>query len=91
MTTIRDQLRAYILSEFLPGESPENLRDDTPLKSTGVLDSLAVLNLVAYIEEAFGIDIEAHETGVDSFDRIESIADLIVRKQAARAVQPPQS
>jgi acyl carrier protein len=84
MTDIKERIRTFILHNFLQGESPANLHDDTPLRTTGILDSLATLNLVTFVEKEFGIELTAYETGVDSFDRIEDIAALVVRKQGGR-------
>lgn len=70
-----------ILQEFLPGESPANLRDDTPLRTSGILDSMATLNLVSFLEQTYGITIDAHETGVEHFDRIDTIAALVAAKR----------
>ena len=80
MHNVKEEIRQYILSEFLPGEKPANLRDDTPLRSSGILDSVATLRLVSFIEEHFGIEMEAHEASVENFDRIDSIATLIQSK-----------
>lgn len=82
---MKDKIRQFILAEFLPGESAENLKDDTPLRTSGILDSMATLRLVSFVEEEFGIEVEAHEAGVENFDRIEDIAAFIERKKAARA------
>lgn len=81
MDNIKNTTRDYILQEFLPGESPENLRDDTPLRTSGILDSMATLNLVSFLEQTFGITIEAHETGVEHFDRLDTIAELVASKR----------
>jgi acyl carrier protein len=81
---IKARLKSHILAEYLPGESPENLTSDTPLRTSGILDSIATVKLVAFIEDTFNVTIEAHETGIKDFDRIEDIASLIVRKQAGR-------
>lgn len=81
MTDVRETIRQYILATYLPGESADNLQDDTPLRSSGILDSLATLSLVSFVEKQFGIELEAHETGLDSFDRIEDIAALVARKR----------
>jgi acyl carrier protein len=81
MQDVKDRLRHFIVTTYLPGESPDNLHDDTPLLSSGVLDSLATLGLVSFVEKEFGIEMEAHETGADNFDRIESIAALVERKR----------
>ena len=81
MTDVKNAIRTFILSKYLPGESPENLRDDTALRSSGILDSLATIALVNFIEKEFGIEVEAHETDIDTFDRIEDIAALVLRKR----------
>ncbi len=83
ISTIKDEIRDYILSEFLPGESPANLKDDTPLRTGGVLDSMATLQLVNHVESRFGIEIEAHEAGVENFDRICDMAAFIAHKREA--------
>ena len=77
-----DTIRHFILTRYLPGETADNLRDDTPLRSSGILDSLATLSLISFLEEQFKIELEAHETDIDNFDRIEDIAALVERKQA---------
>ena len=79
---IKDDIRAYILSEFLQGESPSNLKDDTPLRTSGVLDSMATLRLVTFVEGRFGIEVEAHEASVENFDSISAIAGFVERKAA---------
>jgi len=77
---IKARLKTYILSEFLPGESAENLAYDTPLRTGGILDSLSTIKLVSFVEDTFGVEIEAHETGIQDFDRIDDIAALVARK-----------
>jgi acyl carrier protein len=83
MDNVKDTIRDYILREYLPGESPANLTDETPLRTSGILDSMATLNLVTFLEETFGITIDAHETGIDQFDRIADIAALVAQKKGA--------
>ena len=83
MDNVKNTIRNFIVSTYLPGESPENLKDDTPLRTSGILDSMSTLGLVSFIEETFGVTLEAHETGIEYFDRIEDIADLIQRKQVS--------
>jgi acyl carrier protein len=83
MQEIKKTLRDFVLAEFLPGEDPKNLADDTPLRTGGILDSVGTLKLVSFVERRFGIEIEAHEAGVENFDRIEDIAGLVVRKKGS--------
>jgi acyl carrier protein len=83
MVNVKEELRQYILSEFLPGEKASNLRDDTALRTSGILDSVATLRLVSHVEEHYHIEVEAHEAGVENFDNIDSIAALIQAKGGA--------
>ena len=81
MENIKEDLRQYILDEFLPGESASNLKDDTPLRSSGILDSVATLKTVTFVEERYGIEVEAHEASVENFDSINSIVAFIQSKK----------
>ena len=78
---IRQELRSYVLNEFLPGESPSNLADDMPLRTSGIIDSLGTLNLVTFVEKQYGIEVEAHEAGVENFDRIDDMVAFVERKR----------
>jgi acyl carrier protein len=82
---IKETLRQFILEQYLPGESAANLKDDTPLRTSGVLDSMATLALVNFAEREYSIEFEAHETGIEHFDTIGSIAALVERKRAGVA------
>jgi acyl carrier protein len=83
MSDINTSIRDFILNKYLPGESPDNLRDDIPLRTSGILDSLATLGLISFIEEEFDIEVEAHETDIDNFDRLGDIVAFVERKRAA--------
>ena len=50
------------------------LKDDTPLRTSGILDSVATLKVVTFVEDKYGIEVEAHEAGVANFDTIDAIA-----------------
>jgi acyl carrier protein len=75
-----EAVKAYILKEFLPGENPDALTDATPLITGGILDSLATLKLVAFIEERYKIELQPHEVDVEHLDRIADIVALIRSK-----------
>jgi acyl carrier protein len=81
----RQTIRNYILSEFLRGEDPDELTDATPLISGGILDSIATMKLVMFIEEQYGIVLEPHEVDKENLDSIECIIRLLIRKRAAEA------
>jgi acyl carrier protein len=81
MEDVKQVVRQYILQEFLPGEDPANLTDAVQLIRGGILDSLATLKLVSFLEERFGIHIEAHEANPANLDSVADITALVQRKQ----------
>jgi acyl carrier protein len=74
-------VKDYILNEFLPGTDASELANDTPLITGGVLDSLATLKLVSFLEENFGIRIQAHEVSVDYLNTLQDIDRLVSSKR----------
>jgi acyl carrier protein len=80
---VKTTVKTFLLNEYLPGEDPAALTDDTALMTTGILDSIAVLKVVAFLENQFGITIEPHEAVVENLNSLSDIARLVVSKQAA--------
>ena len=78
---IKAALKTYILNEFLPGEDPAALTDTTALVTTGILDSIAVLKAVTFLENQFGITIEPHEAVVENLNTLSDMARLIMTKK----------
>lgn len=74
---IHESVKNFILEQFLPGEDPEELGDDTPLMTTGILDSLATLKLVTFLEQEFEITVEAHEADAANLNTLELIVNLV--------------
>lgn len=79
---IEGVVKGFILKEFLPGEDPAELTDATPLITGGVLDSIATLKVVMFIEETFGISLQAHEVDSEHLDTIAQIAQLVRAKKS---------
>lgn len=82
MEEIIGPVKQYILDTFLKGEDPAALKADTPLISGGLLDSLATLELVSFLEQKFGIQLEAHEVDAERLDTLTAIAGLVQSKSA---------
>ncbi|HUF40025.1 MAG TPA: acyl carrier protein [Anaerolineales bacterium] len=77
---IKTTVKGFILAEFLPGEDPNLFQDSTPLVSGGILDSLATLRLVSFLQEQFGVEIEPHEMTTEHLDTLTAITDLVEAK-----------
>ena len=77
---IKAKIKAFILEEFLPGESEEALTDSTELVTHGVLDSLSTLQLATFIEQEYPVKLQAHEVNIDYLNTLTDITNLIVSK-----------
>lgn len=80
-SSLMNAIKGYMLAEFLPGEDPGNLTPTTPLMTAGILDSLATLKLITFLEKEFGVQIEAHEADEEHFNTLEAICDLVESKK----------
>ena len=78
---IRDAVRGFLLEDALAGEDPANLTDDLPLRTSGIVDSMGVIRLTTFLEERFGIRVEAHETGVENTDTVNAIVAFVASKR----------
>lgn len=81
MGDIEQVVKQFIMTEFLPGEDPAELTSSTPLITGGVLDSLATMKLVTFLEERYGVTFEAHEVDPEHLDTLDTISKLIAAKQ----------
>lgn len=80
---IAGAVKQFILREFLPGEDPSQLEPSTQLMTTGILDSIATLKLVSFLEDTFRITIAAHEADKEHLNTINDIERLVRGKQGA--------
>lgn len=82
--SIKDTVKGFIMDEFLPGEDPDSLTNETPLITGGVLDSIARIKLTDFLEQTYQIKLAAYEMGVDHLDNLALIADTVETKLKAR-------
>ena len=74
---VKQKIKDFIMAQFLPGEDPSELTDDTPLISGGILDSIATLQLVMFIEESYRVSFEPHEVDKENLDSLNLMAKLL--------------
>ena len=79
-TLLLQRIKNFIMEEFLPGEDADELTDTTPLISGGILDSIATLKLVMFMEDEFKVTFEPHEVDKENLDDLASIVRLLRTK-----------
>lgn len=71
------------LAQLAPGSSPEDFRSETPLLGGGRLDSLGVLQLVGYLDDAFGLAVEDDDFTEENFATVGALLAFVARKAPA--------
>ncbi|HEX3631697.1 MAG TPA: acyl carrier protein [Casimicrobiaceae bacterium] len=56
---------------------------DTDIIGEGLVDSLAIFKLIAFVEETFGVTIEPDEVLLENFQTLRAVRNLIVKKLPA--------
>ncbi len=83
----RSIVSGYV-AELAPGHEPVPVGPDQSLIGDGILDSLALLKLLQFLEERFGIEVEDGDVVPANFETIEQIAAFVERKRDVRAGSP---
>lgn len=76
-----DRIREFIKEDILVGETGE-LTDETPLLS-GIVDSAGLMQLVAFLEEEFDVELDEAEITEGNFRTVGDIEQLIMQKAGA--------
>jgi acyl carrier protein len=76
------QILAFLESRFRASLAGRRVDADTPLFSTGIVDSFGVLELIAFLEETFGVDIDPARYDLADFDAVAKVARLVATLQS---------
>jgi acyl carrier protein len=80
-----EQLRQFVVDNFLFGQPADGLADTDSFLDRGIIDSMGVLELVGFLEESYGITIQDQELIPDNLDSIDKVASFLQRKLQASA------
>lgn len=77
----REQVREFILRNYLFSTDEAALADDVSLMKAGIVDSTGVLELIAFLQESFGIEVADEEMIPENLDSVLSIVAFVARKR----------
>ncbi len=72
MLDIKDNIKTFITDYFLKDEIPV-LDEDASFLEEGIIDSVGVLELVAFLEETFGFRVEDEEIIPENLDSVNKL------------------
>ena len=78
--SIIEKLTAYI-STIALGKKHVSIEANTPLISSGIIDSFELIDLSLFVEDEFNVEIKDTELSASVFDNVNQLADLIRKRQ----------
>ena len=80
-TSSKDKIREFVLEDFAKPKGVNQITDDEPLMSSGIIDSLGIFRLVAFLEETFKVRIGDEEITHDNLQTVDAIEKLVQAKK----------
>jgi acyl carrier protein len=80
---LRDQIRNYIIENFLFGDAGPLASDAASLLDGGIIDSTGVMELIAFLEGDLGLTVEDEELVPENLDSVDNLLAFVQRKQSA--------
>lgn len=77
---LKKEIRGFVERRLAAREGTATVADDESLVDRGVVDSLGILQLVAFLEEKFGIRVGDEEISQENFRSIDAISKFVTSK-----------
>jgi acyl carrier protein len=84
--SIKEKTRTFVL-EYAAGRGPTELKDDEPLLTPQLIDSLGSFRMIAFIEETFPITIEDTDMVPENFETLNAVERFINGKLGQLAAE----
>ena len=76
----RTAIREFVIDRLAPTSGLADVRDEDDLIDSGVIDSLGIFQLVAFLEERFGVAIGDEEITPENFGSVMAIERLVAAR-----------
>lgn len=79
MTTTAAKIQGFLASQPLPHADAAGITADSRLIDDGILDSVTLMHLIAFLEDSFGVLVAPEDIVPENFETIPLIAALVER------------
>ncbi len=78
---MKDMILDYIKNEYLDEDEADEIQldENTPLISSGIVDSFSMVSLKRFLEKKYSISIPDDQATPEAFNTVNSIIDLVHR------------
>ncbi len=82
MDEMKEAILEYVIDEYVDEDDDIEVANDTPLISSGIVDSFSMVSLKTFLEKKYSINLPDAEATPEAFDTVDSIVALVVKHQA---------
>ena len=84
-----ERIRQYVVENYLYMRQDVQLLDDDPLLARGTIDSMGVMELIAFLEEEFGVTVGDADITEENLGSLAAIARYVASRQASVSAASP--
>ena len=77
MSDVKDVVLEYVIEEYIEEDDDQEVTYDTPLISSGIVDSFSMVSLKVFLETKYNIQIPDAKASPEAFDSVEKIVKLL--------------
>lgn len=77
---VKQRLREFVAKQYYVAD-PTSFDDATSFLDRGIIDSTGVLELVAFVEDTYGLQVADEEIIPANFDSIDALSAFVARKK----------
>jgi len=75
----RETIRNFVTSSLVKKREQLEIRDDDNIIMNGILDSLAIIKMINFLEDHYGFSIKDEDVLPENFESIEAISSFVDR------------
>jgi acyl carrier protein len=78
---VKDMILDYIKNEYIDEDEADEIQldENTPLISSGIVDSFSMVSLKRFLEKKYSISIPDDQATPEAFNTVNNIIDLVRR------------
>ncbi len=77
MAEIKETILDYVKDEYLDEDDDKEINFDTPLISSGIVDSFSMISLKRFLETKYNIQIPDSKATAEAFDTVNNIVKTV--------------
>jgi len=81
--SVEQKIRDYILDNYLFTDDQSALANEDSFLDKGIIDSTGIMEVIFFLEEEFGIQVDDEEMVPENLDSVKNIVTYVERKQAS--------